>query len=288
MPILRKSKPNRFTSISNSLLQDGNLSFEARGLLAYLLSKPDDWQCSTYQIEQEGGLGKEKRRRIMLEAEKAGYLTFVQHRDERGRFASEFLIHESPVSEAERTQSWLTGAGRRNASPDDASPDSGKADTGFSDTRKAGTIINTELQNTELQNTEPQNTIKSGDRAKTPARFGPVVDPDLSKHPAIQAARSAINRYPNKITWPAIIETLGESPDAPRLRKCAATWIARGFNPLNLDWIHDWYINGIPDDIKRRETIAEHNARTTDSFVAKMTAKLERIENEQGRFSAIQ
>ncbi len=156
MSILRKSKPNRFTSISNDLLQDDCLSFEARGLLAYLLSKPDDWQCSTHQIEQEGGLGKEKRRRIMLEAEKAGYLTFVQHRDERGRFVSEFLIHESPVIESEKTQSWLTGAGKRNLETDDWLPDTGKADTGFPDTRKAGTLLRTELQNTELQNTELQ------------------------------------------------------------------------------------------------------------------------------------
>ena len=42
--IQRTPRRNNFTTIGNGIFMENALSFEAMGLLAYLLSKPDNWQ----------------------------------------------------------------------------------------------------------------------------------------------------------------------------------------------------------------------------------------------------
>lgn len=147
--IIRKSKRRKFTSLSNQLLQDHSLSFATRGLLAYLLSKPDDWECRITDIEREGNIGTTARRTMMIEAEKAGYLTFERTRNERGQFFSAYTVFEEPVAESERTFSWksnekpdLDEPATENPPPENPPPDG------------IGDIVKTEVQNTDLQKTE--------------------------------------------------------------------------------------------------------------------------------------
>ena len=46
MAQIRIEKGNNFTVFENELLQNPNLSLKAKGLLAYMLSLPDDWDYS--------------------------------------------------------------------------------------------------------------------------------------------------------------------------------------------------------------------------------------------------
>ncbi|MDO0823093.1 hypothetical protein [Desulfosporosinus nitroreducens] len=41
---------NNFTQIDNNLIDDKSLSYGAKGILSYLLSKPDDWKFYTQDI----------------------------------------------------------------------------------------------------------------------------------------------------------------------------------------------------------------------------------------------
>lgn len=147
--IIRKSKRRKFTSLSNQLLQNHSLSFATRGLLAYLLSKPDDWECRITDIEREGNIGTTARRTMMIEAEKAGYLTFERTRNERGQFFSAYTVFEEPVAESERTFSW-----KSNEKPDLDEPATENPPPENPPLDDRGDIVNTDLQNTELQNTE--------------------------------------------------------------------------------------------------------------------------------------
>lgn len=70
---------------------------------------------------------------------------------------------------------------------------------------------------------------------------------ERSKHRAIQAVKRLAGRYPNKLAYDKIISVLGEDFDEGRLEDCAAQWATKTGNMLNLDWIFDWYVNGIPD-----------------------------------------
>jgi hypothetical protein len=71
-----------------------------------------------------------------------------------------------------------------------------------------------------------------------------------TQHPAVQAVRAVMSRYPNRVNFAAIADALGEQPDEAKLRECFAEWCKRGFNPLNLAWLFQWYACGIPPDTR--------------------------------------
>src|SRR5689334_19714356 len=63
--------------------QDDNLSFEARGMLVYLLSKPPDWIVQPKNLEQR--CGRNQVYRILRELIKAGYIQRIIVRDPKGK-----------------------------------------------------------------------------------------------------------------------------------------------------------------------------------------------------------
>ena len=44
MAIIRQKRKKRFSIIDNRVIEDKRLTWGARGLLEYMLSKPDDWK----------------------------------------------------------------------------------------------------------------------------------------------------------------------------------------------------------------------------------------------------
>jgi len=97
MAIIRTPKTKDYFAVSNNLAQDSRLSFEARGVLLYLLSKPNDWEIQFSDVENEGNLGREKRQKIFAELEKAGYFKRVEKRV-KGRFDYDYLLLETPIN----------------------------------------------------------------------------------------------------------------------------------------------------------------------------------------------
>ncbi|WP_427043158.1 hypothetical protein HUW86_09540 [Fusobacterium sp. SB021] len=89
--ILKKKKKNNYTSISNGFLQDNSLSFEARGLGASLLSRPDDWEINVNALMAEGNIGRDKVRKIINELIQAGYMYRSKNRTS-GKFAKSILF----------------------------------------------------------------------------------------------------------------------------------------------------------------------------------------------------
>lgn len=70
-------------------------------------------------------------------------------------------------------------------------------------------------------------------------------DPRID-HPAIQAVRRLVQRYPKKPLWDPVIKTLGEAPDSQLLEECYVEWLARGYNGNSLKWALEWYPDGGP------------------------------------------
>lgn len=63
-----------FTVLPNAVLRDTSLSFKARGILAMMLSMPEDWQTHQTWIEKQGNEGREAIRSALQELEARGYL----------------------------------------------------------------------------------------------------------------------------------------------------------------------------------------------------------------------
>lgn len=99
--IIRTSKrENPYVMIDKYGLNDERLSWKAKGLLAYLLSKPDDWQVYESDLIKRATDGRDSVRTGLRELEKFGYLSRRQIRGENGSFGHmEYIIYERPITE---------------------------------------------------------------------------------------------------------------------------------------------------------------------------------------------
>lgn len=105
MTIIKVAERRRnFTQVANETLRDETLSWKARGILAYLLSLPDDWEVHVTELEKHATDGIAALRSGLEELENAGYVTRETVRDTKGRFASwTMTVFERPVPEQKRT-----------------------------------------------------------------------------------------------------------------------------------------------------------------------------------------
>lgn len=95
--IIRIEKNKDYSVISNIPANDERLSWEARGVLFYLLTKPDGWQCRNRDLINKGPAGGDKIERILDELQEHGYVTRTRIQRENGLFDWETIIHEIPV-----------------------------------------------------------------------------------------------------------------------------------------------------------------------------------------------
>jgi len=109
MAIIRSPRPqSNFYMLDKRISEDKRLSWAARGMLVFLLGKPDYWEVSVLNLinETEGSLrngGQTKRdgvKAVLAELAGAGYLTRSakpRHKAEDGSFAGyDYLVREIP------------------------------------------------------------------------------------------------------------------------------------------------------------------------------------------------
>ena len=131
--IYRATKRRQFTIIATETLTDKALSVEARGMLAYLLTRPDDWTICLKQIAAELRIGRDKTQKIMRELQTAGY---AQHRGERnpasGRFdVKRWVIFELANGTSKETRNPVDDLFRKSAKaphPENPSTDNPSTD----------------------------------------------------------------------------------------------------------------------------------------------------------------
>ena len=96
--IYRINKTDNFVILNRHLLEDSKLSFEARGLLACMLAKPNDWVFYISYFIKNSPAGRDKVRRIFNELIKFGYIVKSEHRSGKGHFSSpQYTVYESPL-----------------------------------------------------------------------------------------------------------------------------------------------------------------------------------------------
>ena len=84
--------------IAKDIMQEEGLSFKARGIMAYLLSLPDDWVLHMSELEKRSRKdGREKIASGIKELIEFGYITRIQERGESGKWGTMvYLINEIP------------------------------------------------------------------------------------------------------------------------------------------------------------------------------------------------
>ena len=92
-----KNKDNPYVMINKSVFDDERLSWRAKGLMGYLLSKPDDWKIVESDLVKRSKEGRDAVRAAIRELIAAGYIVRKQTRED-GKFSStEYHVYESPI-----------------------------------------------------------------------------------------------------------------------------------------------------------------------------------------------
>lgn len=95
--IRRHGHEDPFARVRKSLLNDTSISWKAKGLLSYLLGKPDNWQLQEADLVNRGSDGRDAVRAGLAELEKAGYLRKEKAEKTNGKFSRNIWhISDSP------------------------------------------------------------------------------------------------------------------------------------------------------------------------------------------------
>ena len=113
LPKIRKQYQKGFTTLDNTPLNDESLSWKAKGLFAYLWSKPDDWDYRVTEVARHATDGIGSTSTGVNELEQAGYLKRKQ-KNKNGVFGdsvwtlSEKPIFKKPITENPRSDNPIT------------------------------------------------------------------------------------------------------------------------------------------------------------------------------------
>lgn len=102
MSIIRLDRPsrNKFTTFSNAAFEIEDLSWKAKGIWAYLMSRPDNWKPSVAHLTKNFPGGKFMVYGAFEELKRVGLCTMQIVRNQDGTIqGTEYIIHEIPLKE---------------------------------------------------------------------------------------------------------------------------------------------------------------------------------------------
>lgn len=237
--IIRAQRKETFTVVNNTVINDNRLSFRAKGVLVYILSKPDNWRVSERNLANDGPDGRSAVANALTELEQAGYLQRTRTRNEDGTFAWDSVIYDEPQPVADDAPENQSGSQRSTMA--------GKTVHGLTVRGKPSHIINTEQVNTEQVNTD--RAAAPPPTADQPSWFDDSTEPlpptpttkSLIQQPVVAMYRDVFLRYPSKAQMTML--TGHGVDDLHRWRDVLTVWLGKGWSPNNLQGMLDLYSN---------------------------------------------
>lgn len=98
MTIFRVFKESgNFVTVHKDFIHDNTISWKAKGILLYLLSRPDDWQIYETELVKHTRDGLSSLKSGIKELEEVGYIKRTRKRDDKGRLKEyEYAVFEHP------------------------------------------------------------------------------------------------------------------------------------------------------------------------------------------------
>ena len=90
---------NRYGTIPNDLLNSIHISFKAKGMYAYIQSKPDNWEFSAERISKQVKEGLPSVISALKELENFGYLARNRYQNNKGFWVVDYVLYEIPIEE---------------------------------------------------------------------------------------------------------------------------------------------------------------------------------------------
>ena len=129
MAIVRTKREHNYTIVSNKVYDKNQLSWQALGLLGYLLTKPDNWQVVVSELvnatkNTKKPTGREGVYNIINELKEKGFISVVKNSDG----STDYTVYDEPVQQL------------NHENPNQAEPNQGKPN------QAEPTLINTDIQ----------------------------------------------------------------------------------------------------------------------------------------------
>lgn len=130
---VEKDRDHPYKTLNTSFALDERLSWGARGMLVYLLSKSDDWKVVVRDLIRQSPAGRDAVYAILKDLENHGYLKRMQSQRADGTFEWTTVVFESarPLTEKPEVEQIALETPENDADrpPLPASPDTVQPDT---------------------------------------------------------------------------------------------------------------------------------------------------------------
>lgn len=146
MAVFRVYKESgNFVTVHKSFIHDDNLSWKAKGILLYLLSRPDDWRIYETELNKHSSDGRDSLRTGIKELEDAGYIHRTRRRNEKGQLREyEYQVFEQP-NQIGKTYVGKANIGKSNTTNDN-STNNNNTNNETGDTSKIFQLVSKELE----------------------------------------------------------------------------------------------------------------------------------------------
>ncbi|EPY6430610.1 helix-turn-helix domain-containing protein [Clostridium sporogenes] len=137
-----KDKENPYVMLNKYFVYDGRLSLKAKGLMSYFLSRPDNWEFYSSEIEKNCKDGEKAIRTAIKELETNGYIERLLKRDSNGKLIGgyDYTIYEIPQNiKSDETTCTKGEPKRQNAY-------SAKCLSGETPIRRNGGLLNNDIK----------------------------------------------------------------------------------------------------------------------------------------------
>ncbi|KOA76893.1 hypothetical protein ADU78_05400, partial [Clostridium botulinum] len=175
MATIRINKNKDYVVLKNTALNDENLSFKAKGIFAYLMSKPDDWKCQVTDLKNHAKDGTDSIKAGLRELRKYGYMIKRPLKNEKNVIIEwEEILYETPQKEAmkifeqqeqkrivsleKRRNREKATNGKSTSGENFNNSTNGKSINGKSTSGKPNYILNTNILNTNILNTDTSSS----------------------------------------------------------------------------------------------------------------------------------
>jgi hypothetical protein len=208
---IEHNSDNPYVILDKRPIENPSMSWKAKGLLAYLISRPDKWIVRMGDLIKRSTDGEHATRAAIQELIDAGHIVRETVR-QGGRFESWTMkVYEQPFC-------------------------------GFPQVEKPQ-VENLAHSNIESSNNETSNIGEGAENAPTPPEK--TEDSQLA---IIRLVKKITGKRSIPVElWETLSDTLTTKADEVRLRECWVSWRARGFSRDNYAWALEWYKNGIPN-----------------------------------------
>lgn len=108
MVIIREARKQRFTILPNDMLERTDMTWEAKGMLSYILMLPDNYPLTQKKLHESFPGGRDRTRRIFHELIRLGYAKRIPMPAEKeGQWSGQaYKVSETPMPHGERARSY--------------------------------------------------------------------------------------------------------------------------------------------------------------------------------------